>query len=137
VLDELIGELFDGLLTQLVPDRPAVLYGLPTALLGGWLATAADRVPYLALVAGVVLAGVLSIASERTELRRARTEGNRSAADWAVVAVFLLVVGGIVVVGEVDAVTVSVTAVLGVMTGLLAGASATEWLLPAVRARTG
>ena len=137
MLDELIGELFDGLLTQLVPDHPAVLYGLPTALLGGWLATAADPIPYLALVAGVVLAGVLSVADERTELQRAQTEGDRSTADWAVIGVFLLVVGGIVVVGEVDAVTVPVTAVLGVVTGLLAGASVTEWLLPAVRARTG
>ena len=137
MLDDLFDELVDGLLTRLVPDHPAVLYGLPTGLLGGWLAAAADPVPYVALVAGVVLAVGLSFADELTELQQASADGDRSTADWAVIVAFLLVVGGIVVVGEVDAVTVSMTAVLGILTGLLTGASVTEWLLPAARARTG
>jgi len=74
-----IDDPFDELLYGIVPDRPAVVYLLPTVLLG---------------VGHVVV--------------------------------------GVVVVGELDGIDpgVSATQVLGAVTGLLAGASVVEWLLP-------
>ena len=137
MFDELIDELFDGLVAELVPDHPAALYGLPTVLLGGGLAVAANPVPVLAIAVGLLLSGGLLLAYEYTELERESTGGERSTADWIVLGVFALLVGGIVVGGELDSVTVSLVQVLGLATGLLAGASVVEWIAPALLERLG
>ena len=128
----MLDELFDELLYGIVPDRPAVVYLLPTALLGAGLAAVADPFPAIAVAVGLLLSVVLFLAYEHTGLQQQSTDGDRSAADWAVVGAFLLAVVGVVVVGETNAVDVSVIELLGAVTGLLAGASVVEWLLPAL-----
>ena len=126
----MLDELFDELLYGLVPDRPAVVYLLPTVLLGAWLAVVTEPFPTIPVVVGLLLSVALSVAYEHTGLQQESSGGERSTADWLVIGAFLLVVVGVVVVGETNAVGVSATEMLGAVTGLLAGASVVEWLLP-------
>ncbi|QKY19578.1 hypothetical protein B4589_003990 [Halolamina sp. CBA1230] len=132
MFDGLFDELVDQLFYGVVPDHPAVLYLLPTLLLGGGLAAVADPFPLLALAVGAVASVAVLLAYEHTGLQKESTGNERSTADWIVTGAFLLVVAGIVIVAEVDAIDPGVSAmqVLGAVTGLLAGASVVEWLLP-------
>ena len=134
MIDDLFDDLIDQLLYGVVPDHPAVLYLLPTVLLGGGLAVVADPFPAVALAVGVVASVALLLAYEHTGLQKESTGNERSTTDWVVTGAFLLVVAGIVIVAEVDAIDPGVSAmqVLGAVTGLLAGASVVEWLLPAL-----
>jgi len=95
------GDLIDEFLMALVLDHPVVVYVLPTVLVGAKLVLAAESVPYLALVIGVVLSLGLSVAYAQTNLYR-ESSGERSTADWVAVGVFLLVIGGAIVAEEVD-----------------------------------
>lgn len=130
-----LGDLFDAI----APSHPAVVYGLPTAVLAGWIAVAPDPIPSVALAVGIVLSVVLFIAYEYTDLQQESVDGERSTADQVALGAFVLLIGGVVIVGELDAISLGVSAMqaVGVLAGLLGGASVMEWLLPAVRARVG
>lgn len=133
----MLDELFEDFLSSIFPDDPAVLYGLGTVVSGGWLLVTRGPFPSVALAAGVVLGVGLQAAYEHTGLQQESTDGDRSPADWAALGIFVLVVVGIVIVGETDVAVpaVSSTQAVGVVTGLLAGGLATEWLGPALRDR--
>ncbi|WP_053948517.1 hypothetical protein [Halolamina sediminis] len=124
----------DELLYGVVPDHPAVVYLFPTVLLGAGLAVVADPLPTTGVVVGLLLSVAPSVAYGHTGLQQESTGSERSTADWLVIGAFLLVVG-VVVAGETNAVSVSVIELLGAVTGLLAGAWVVEWLLPALRTR--
>ncbi len=130
-----IEDLFDAI----APSHPAVVYGLPTAVLAGWIAVAADPIPFVALAVGVVLSVGLSLAYEHTDLQQESVDGERSTADQVALGAFVLLIAGVAIVGELDAISLGVSAIqaLGVVAGLLAGASVVEWLLPAARTRIG
>lgn len=127
----------DDLFDAIPPNYPAVVYGLSTAVLAGWLAVAADPVPFVALAVGALLSVGLSLAYEHTGLQRESVDGERSTADRVALGVFVLLIAGVVIVGELDAISLGVSAIqaVGVVAGLLAGASVMEWLLLTGRAR--